>query len=244
MKASWGVRGAAPTVPRPKPAGSVAPGLVRSERTVVVPAIAVTGDSTFTFVVLEAPDSGAWYGEDPGAPGSSLVELAPGRTVTATPARESALRRAVAVSCATRDSLSTRAAHQFDERFRSRASRAALKLPHPSMGSFAIDLGRAALGEVPPPAAWRRLEGGVRLTSVGLDADPLGWVEEWTSTEDMLVADSMAARLEVACLARWVHDGQARRPASIDDASRRAAIAFLATLDPELAALAGGASTA
>lgn len=209
-----------------------------------MPALAVSGDPTFAFVVLEAPDSGAWFGEDPGAPGSSVVALDPHRTIAATPTRESALEQAVAVFRVTRDNLSTRAARQFDERFRSRALRAAIKLPHAAVGSLAIDLGRAALGKVPPPATWRRLQGGVRLTSVGYDPDPLGWVEEWTSTEDLLVADSATARLEVACLARWVLDGQARRPASIDGASRRAAIAFLASLDPELAGLAGDPLTA
>jgi hypothetical protein len=239
MKAYWADR---PVEARPDDRATetwTGVGFVRLDRLVVAPAIAVTGDPAFTFALLEEPGSGAWYGEDAAAPGSALVPLDPSAVVPATARTEAALAEAARRSRATREELATRTARETEARFRSRALRVAGRLQRPEPGAMVIDLGRAALGRMPPPATWRRRGRIVDLTSVPRQDDPHGWVEQWESDEDLLVADEPAARSEVARLARSVRDGGGSRTSRIEAAARQAALAYLAEAAPDLVELAG-----
>jgi hypothetical protein len=212
-------------------------GYVRLDRAVVVPDLAVVGRRDFALEVLESPDTGDWFGEDPGQPGSALIPLDKSRIAPATRDAEAALEQASRISRAVADELTVRTAREFDDDFLVRATTAASDLERPEPEALVIDLGRAATGRVPTPARWWRTTDGVRLMTERAIDDPLGWVEEWPSIEALLVADSEAARAAAADLVDDVKRGISRRPSSVDHKARQAALRYLASVAPDLAAL-------
>lgn len=99
---------------------------------------------------------------------------------------------------------------------------------------MALDLGYTATGAVPRPARWWRTASGVRLMDVRSGGDPLGWVPEWASTEDVLIADRPGS-LEVAeWLVQTILHGPAERPSEIYVEVRRVAAASPLELAPDL----------
>ena len=81
---------------------------------------------------------------------------------------------------------------------RARDAMAGFGSPEPN--GPALDLGRIIEGSLHEPAHWRREGGRVRLRTDRGDDEPSPWVEEWDSTEDLLVADTPAARAAAAGL--------------------------------------------
>ncbi len=235
MKVSWD--GLPPDRSRPSADPVETVGYVRLDRAVVVPDLAVVGRRDFTLEVLESPQTGDWFGEDLGQPGSALIALDKSRIAPATREAEAALEQASRISRAVADELTVRAARAFDDDFLVRATTAASGLERPVQEALAIDLGRAATGRVPTPARWWHTSDGVRLMTERTADDPFGWVEEWPSIEELLVADSEAARAAAAELVDDVKRGIARRPSSIDHQARQAALRYLASVAHDLAAL-------
>lgn len=217
-------------------------GYVRLDRAVVVPDLAVVGRRDFSLGLLESPETGDWFGEDLGQPGSALIPLDKSRVAPATREAEAALERASRISRAVADELTVRSARDFDDAFLVRATAAASGLERPDPEALAIDLGRTASGRVPTPARWWRTADGVRLMTERATDDPLGWIEEWPSIEALLVADSDAARDAAAELVDDVKRGIARRPTDIDHQARQAALRYLASVAHDLAALVSESS--
>jgi hypothetical protein len=240
MKVSWDQLPPDRGRSSPDPVDTV--GYVRLGRAVVVPDLAVVGRRDFSLEVLESPDTGEWFGEDPGQPGSALIALDKSRIAPATREAEAALDQASRISRAVADDLTVRAARAFDDDFLMRATTAASGLERPAPDAVALDLGRVATGRVPTPARWWRTSDGVRLMTERATDDPLGWVEEWPSIEELLVADSEAAREAAAALVDDVKRGIARRPTTIDHQARQAALRYLASVAHDLAALVSESS--
>lgn len=219
---------------RMDPAG---PGLTRLDIAVLVPELALQGSDLVAVVVLEDPDTGEWFGEDPTYPGSALVAIDRERVLPPSPEATAALEQVAASARRMLAEREAQSAAAFVDRGHALALQAAADLPRPGLSDLAVDLGCVVHGSVPPPARWQRTPDGVRLVSVRTDDDPLAWAREWSSTEDVLVVDGPATRAAVAALVAAVAEGPARRPTEIDDDVRRAALEHLAALDPELARL-------
>jgi hypothetical protein len=225
------------------PAPRRGPGLVRYDGSVLVPEAALQGRDEFEFAVLEDPETGEWFGEDPENPGSALVALEREDTIPTTPEDGAALERAATIARRLRLELERRAAERYRARALRLARAAAIALPRPEVGELAIDLGRAISGAVPAPARWWRTEGGVSLQTVRADDDPLGWVEEWRSVEEVLVTDGPASREAAEGIIRAILGGSDERPAQIDREVRRAAVECLRGVAPDSWSIntAGGA---
>lgn len=223
----------------PQPARRVATrwtgaGLVRLELTVVVPDIAIAGRSDFIFSVLEDPATHAWVGEDPEHPGSYQAAIDKTRALMATPELVAVLREVAAVGHRALVELSDAAAGDSAARFRELALDAIATLPRPTPSDLAIDVGRAALGFATPPATWSRTQAGVRLSTIADEGDPLGWVDQWSSVEELLVADGPESSAVVERLAETVRQRPDLRPRDMRAEARRSAIEYLERLAPEL----------
>jgi hypothetical protein len=231
LKASWSV--AEPNAGRrhdvsARPEGS---GFKRLDVTVVVPEIALVGRFDFKFEVLEDPDTGAWYGEESGLPGSALVAIEKAGTVRSTRETVAALEKVAAVARRVLEQISSGAAEELDSRLSAMASEIVGTLPRPTAGGLAIDVARARSGSASPPASWQRTNDGV-LLQVGDRDDPTGWTENWMSVEDLLVADTPGSRVAVERLALTAHRGPLASSAYAE--ARGAAIQSLAKLAPDL----------
>lgn len=235
MKVSWD--GSPPDRSRPSAGPTDSARYIRLDRAVVVPDLAVAGRRDFALLVLESPETGDWFGEDPGQPGSALVALDKSRIAPATRKAEAVLDRASRISRAVADELTVGAARDLDDAFLERAISAASGLERPDPEALALDLGRVSIGRIPTRARWWRTNDGVRLATEPTTDDPRGPVEEWPSIEELLVADDDAARMAAAELVDDVKRGIARRPTDIDHQARQAALRYLASVAHDLAAL-------
>ena len=236
---SWGDLPA----PRRRPPVRIEPsghGLVRRDIVVLVPELALQGAEVVCVSVLEDPDTGDWFGEDPHYPGSALVAIDKDRVVRPTPHWTAALEE---VASAARRLLGERIAEAVDtftHRGLEQARQVAADLPHPDPKELALDLGRVVRGPIQSPATWWRTPDGVRLKTVRSEDDPLGWIEEWSSTEDLLVLDGPATRKAIQTLVATIANDPCERPDEIREAVRQDAIELLALVAPNLAQLAVG----
>ena len=221
--------------PRPILIEPTGHGFTRLGITMLVPDLALQGSDLIAVAVLEDPDTGDWFGEDPTYPGSALVAIDQRRVVPQTPDAMAALEEVAAVARQLLADRVAQASDAFARRCHALARQAAAGLPRPTPSDLAVDLGRAARGTISPPATWWRTPDGVRLMAARSEDDPLGWVEEWSSTEDLLVLDGPASREAAEVLVATVALGPAERPAQIDDDVRSAAIEHLARVAPDLA---------
>ena len=213
---------------------STGPGLVRLDLLVVDPAAAIEGREAFQFAVLEDPSTGDWYGEDPGYPGSALVELDQGRVLPSTHRRLRALEAVAAHGRHIRLELTVRASTARRDHATEVIEGVAEGLPRPAPGDLAVDLGRAIQGHVPPPARWWTTHSEVRLQTVRSADDPLGWIEEWTSRQEMLVADTADARREADRLAAEIGPSDADDE-WVDREVRTETMRLLREREPDLA---------
>ena len=236
LKASWSV--AEPDAGRRNElsTGAKGSGFRRLDNTVLVPEIALVGRSDFEFEVLEDPDTGAWYGEESGLPGSALVAIDHAGTVRLTRETLTALEQVAAVARRVLEEISSRAADELDGRLTAMASQIAGTLPPPTPGGLAIDIARARSGAASPPASWQRTIDGVLLQVADKD-DPTGWTENWMSVEDVLVADTPGSRAAVERLALAARRGPL--PSSAYAEARGAAVESLARLAPDLMPFVG-----
>jgi hypothetical protein len=235
MKA-WDDTPLRPIPPRAEPPVSPGPALVRLDLIVVVPDAAVAGSANFAFAVLRDPETGDWFGEDPDNPGSAMIPIDRDHALPMTPEAVHALDQVADVGRSTLDRLLAGADATFEGWFREEARRLASTLGRPMPEEVAIDLLRARRGSVPPPARWWQTEQGVRLQTVRDDDDPLGWIEDWPSTEQFLVPDGEPSRTAATRLADAVRSRGSSPASGVTAEARRAAVERLAELAPDLLA--------
>ena len=109
----------------------------------------------------------------------------------------------------------------------------------PGPDGAALDLGRIIEGSLHEPAHWWREGGRVRLRTDRGDDEPSPWVEEWDSTEDLLLTDTPAARATAARLIAEASRARSERAAQIDREVRDAGVSRLRELAPDLVVRTG-----
>jgi hypothetical protein len=210
---------------------------------VVVPDAAVAGSANFAFAVLSDPETGDWYGEDPDNPGSAMIPIDRDHALPMTPEAVHALDQVAAIGRSTLGRLVAGGDATFEGWFREEARRLASTLGRPMPEEIAIDLLRARRGSVPPPARWWRTGRDVRLQTVRDVDDPLGWIEDWASSEQFLVPNGEPSRTAAGRLADAVR-ARASSPASgATVEARRVAVERLAELAPDLLAYVSARNT-
>ena len=150
-----------------------------------------------------------------------------------------ALEDVASVARRTREDLERSASVELGAATLERARDAMAGFGSPEPNGPALDLGRIIEGSLHEPAHWRREGGRVRLRTDRGDDEPSPWVEEWDSTEDLLVADTPAARAAAAGLIAEVSQARSDRAAQIELEVRDAGVSRLRELAPDLVIRAG-----
>ena len=196
--------------------------------------IAIEGNESCQFAVLEDPISGDWFGEDPAYPGSALIRLEPDRVIPATAAIAEVLAATATIGRTLRQQLQAEGEGRLRDLATRSAAEAASALPRPGSEDLALDLARTVEGLEPPPARWSIVRSEVQLETLRSHDDPLERSERWNSTIDMLVTDAEESRIVAERLVLDTHTARRDLQAEVDRGVREVTIAYLREHAPEL----------
>jgi hypothetical protein len=165
--------------PRPRPSpilrsiSTIGDGYMSTNERVLLPSLALNGESRVEFVVLVDPRTGDRYGEESSWPGAALVPLAGHRLMRSSPEAVAALERLAADIRKVRRALGDRHAARQARWAAREARREVARCARPFAGELAYDAGDAIRGDNPEAASWVRTNDGASLHI------PDRWAGEW-----------------------------------------------------------------
>jgi hypothetical protein len=215
---------------------TVGDGYVPTNERVLLPSIALNGDSRVEFVVLVDPRTGDRYGEESSWPGSALVPLAGHRLMRSSPEAVAALGTLAADVRKVRRALGDRHAARQARWAAREARRVVAACPRPVAGELAYDAGDAIGGDDPEAASWSLPNDGASLHV------PDRWAGEWEGSRTwsmdlaLLVAATPSSFRALSELAARVRARTSATSERVDRLVRRIGEGCLHELEPVLQA--------